>query len=82
MKRDPSKLTYPRVHGRDGAIRTLQRYSISWDGVRLYNSLPRRLREWSGTKESFKANLDKFLAYIPDQPELPDRKPGGKNTGK
>ena len=78
MMKDPSKLTYPRVHGRGGFVRTLQRFSITWDGVRLYNSLPRRLREWKGSKETFKTILDKFLDGIPNQPELPDRKPGGR----
>ena len=76
--RDPSKLVFSKVHGREGAVRTQQRYSISWEGVRLFNSLPRYIRDWKGNKESFKNNLDKFLALIPDQPELPDRKPEGR----
>ena len=33
---------------------------------------------WSGSNDSFKKMLDDYLATIPDQPEMPDRKPGGR----
>ena len=75
--RDPSKLAFPQVHGKDGAARTLLRFSLRWEGVRLYNSLPKFLRQWEGTKESFKNKFDQFLTLITDEPELPNAKPGG-----
>ena len=58
--------------------RTLQRFSIKWEGVRLFNSIPISLRKWTGTKETFKNMLDKFLENIPDQPEIEGYIPGGK----
>ena len=75
--RDSSKLTYPKVIGKPGRARTLQRFSIKWEGVRLFNAIPSNLRKWTGSKESFKTMLDKFLENIPDQPEVEDLKPGG-----
>ena len=33
---------------------------------------------WSGTKESFKNLLDKYLENIPDQPEVNNMIPGGR----
>ena len=38
---------------------------------RLYNSLPRYLRDYSGDKATmngFKSQLDKFLELVPDRP--------------
>ena len=78
QERDNSKLTFPKVIGNPGRARTLQRYSLKWEGVRLFNSLPSGLRKWTGSKEIFKNKLDNFLQQIPDQPEVDDRKPGGR----
>ena len=78
QQRDKSKLIYPKVIGGQGRSRTLQRYSLKWEGVRLYNSLPEALRKWTGSKEVFKNKLDIFLQLIPDQPEVDERKPGGR----
>ena len=36
--RDGNRLTYPKVIGKPGHARTLQRFSIKWEGVRLFNS--------------------------------------------
>ena len=41
--------------------------------ITLYN-----LRKWTGSKEVFKNKLDIFLQLIPDQPEVDERKPGGR----
>ena len=81
--RDGNRITYPKVIGKPGHARTLQRFSIKWEGVRLFNSIPIYLRKWTGTKETFKNMLDKFLENIPDQPEVDGYKPGGKTlTGE
>ena len=72
-------LKYPKVIGREGRIRSLHRNSMNWEGIRLYNSLPEYLRYFSGTKEAFKNNLDKYLEQIPDQPEVESLTPGAKD---
>ena len=72
-------LQYPKVIGPEGRIRSLHRNSITWEGVRLYNSLPEYLRYFSGSKEAFKNILDKYLEQIPDQPEVEGLIPGGKD---
>ena len=49
--REGNKLTYPKVLGKPGYARTLQRFSLKWEGVRLYNSLPLTLRKWTTSKQ-------------------------------
>ena len=39
-------------------------------GARLFNSMPRTIREYAGTLEEFKIVLDSFLSLIPDCPIL------------
>ena len=42
-------------------------------GPRLYNSLPKYLRDIKSVKtEKFKFELDKFLELIPDPPKMPN----------
>ena len=67
--RDLSKLAFPKLHGKEGAARILLIYSLRWERVRIYNALPKYLREWEGSKKSFKNKLDQFLSLIPDEPE-------------
>ena len=46
--------------------------SLPIRGVKLFNSLPRELRNLTGCKtDAFKAALDRFLATIPDEPLIP-----------
>ena len=48
---------------------SLQENAITAFGPRLYNSLPKYLRDIKSVKtEKFKFELDKFLDTIPDQP--------------
>ena len=58
------------------AIRCLHRYSIRNFGSRLFNALPVELKTFSGTALTFKAKLDKFLSYYPDNPQTEDLTPG------
>ena len=51
-------------------IKTLKEASLKIEGARLFNSLPLSLRDFKGTKEVFKKNLDIFLETIPDEPEV------------
>ena len=48
--RDSSKLAFPKVYGKEGVVRTLQQFSLRWEGMSLYNSLPTYLIVWEGTK--------------------------------
>ena len=76
--RDNTKLVYPKTFGSKGRARTLQKFSLKWEGVRLFNSLPKNIRTFKGSKEAFKNILDTFLSNIPDQPETTQDKPGGR----
>ena len=52
---------------------SLQENAITVFGSRLYNSLPKYLRDIESVKtEKFKFELDKFLGNIPDQPKMPN----------
>ena len=52
---------------------SLQENVITVFGPRLYNSLPKYLRDIESVKtEKFKFELDKFLNTIPDQPKMPN----------
>ena len=51
---------------------SLQENAIIVFGPRLYNWLPKYLRDIESVKtEKFKFELDKFLELIPDQPKMP-----------
>ena len=47
---------------------SLRDQSLSIHGGKLFNLLPRELRDFNGTKGGFKVLLDDFLKIIPDQP--------------
>ena len=51
----------------------LQENAITVFVPRLYNSLPKYLRDIESVKtEKFKFELDKFLELIPDEPKMPN----------
>ena len=56
-------------------IVTLRDQSLSVHGGKLYNSLPQGIRDFRGSKETFKLKLDTFLSDIPDNPVLPGMYP-------
>lgn len=64
------KCKLPSVpHGRLGKIRDA---SLPINGARLFNALPKHIRNLTGVKLlSFKNALDTFLSSVPDQPQLP-----------
>ena len=52
---------------------SLQENAITVFGPRLYNSLPKYLRDIKSVKtEKFKFELNKFLDTIPDLPKMPN----------
>ena len=56
------------------ADRKARESSLSVKGARLFNLLPRDLRDTcTGTVEQFKPKLDGWLALTPDQPTIPGR---------
>ena len=49
----------------------LREASLSVRGPRLFNSLPKHLRDMRNcTKDAFKSALDKYLQTIPDEPQI------------
>ena len=78
--RSGARLAYQKVIGPEGKYRTLQRDSILWEGVRIFNSLPDCIKKFSGSKEAFKNVLDRYIGNIPDQPEYPGMLPGGRTV--
>ncbi len=53
-------------------VKTLLHNSFTTRAVRLFNILPKYLRNTTDCSiDSFKATLDKFLSCVPDQPPLP-----------
>ena len=49
-------------------FKTLKEATIKFEGPKVFNSLPKHLRDFKGTLDNFKNILDKFLENIPDQP--------------
>ena len=53
-------------------VRSLREGSLSVHGARLFNCLPRQLRDMTDVElPEFKKKLDEFLATIPDEPQSP-----------
>ena len=70
----------PRYVSTPGRIQTLKEGSFMVHGPRLFNEIPRDLREFEGSPETFKAKLDVFLKTVPDKPALPHyRQPASGN---
>ena len=59
------------MSGSVSSIQTLKDQSFNTEGPRLFNALPRALRDIVGSTEMFKRNLDVFLKLLPDQPPGP-----------
>ena len=54
-------------------VRKAREASLSVKGAKLFNSIPKELRDMNGKAEQFKAGLDRWLSTIPDEPSIPDR---------
>ena len=61
-------LEIPPHKGKHMRYRTLREKSLLIEGPRLFNCLPRYVRDHRGSLDSFKSTLDDFLTSIPDQP--------------
>ena len=56
------------------ALRRAREASLAHKGAKLFNLLPRGLRDMATNHiDDFKVNLDTWLATIPDEPTVPGR---------
>ena len=53
------------------SLRTIKESSFIIQASRLFNEMPLNLREFTGSVDSFKHALDKWLHTVKDQPSLP-----------
>lgn len=59
-------------HGATTRVKTLKWNSFSLKASRLFNALPRNLRDCNNVSiDTFKHKLDQFLETVPDEPKLP-----------
>ena len=52
------------------AVQTLREQSFPINGAKLFNTLPKTIREIKRSQEDFKEALDRHLMTIPDQPRM------------
>ena len=55
------------------AVKKARESSLQVKGSKLFNLIPKKLRDFSGTVDQFKAGLDSWLGEIPDQPTVNGR---------
>jgi ribonuclease P/MRP protein subunit RPP40 len=71
-------LAIPPLTGSVRAIRSMKESAFQTEGPRLFNSLPREVRNIKGCLQTFKSHLDAFLETVPDQPATPGLVPGAQ----
>ena len=54
----------------DPKVSSLRKTTFQYIAPRLFNHLPKDIRNHNGSMDSFKIQLDEFLALIPDEPRL------------
>ena len=54
-------------------VRRARECSLKVRGTKLFNIIPKSLRDKEGTVDQFKSELDKWLSNVPDQPTVSDR---------
>ena len=59
--------------------KTMREQSITVHRGKIFNLLPYDIRNWDGSKETFKLKLDEFLTNIPDHPRTNDLIPAPMN---
>ena len=62
------------------AVKKAREGSLQVKGAKLFNSIPKELRDMAGTVPQFKARLDKWLSTIPDQPTCSGRQRGAQTN--
>ena len=61
-------------------IMRLRDDSLLVEGAKLYNSVPRCIREFDGSFLGFKNLIDAWLKFIPDIPRVCGNEPEGRNA--
>ena len=56
--------------GGRAAVQTLREQGFQINGPRLFNQLPKKIRNIRRSQEDFKKALDVFLMSVPDQPRM------------
>ena len=65
---------HPVPRNTSASVRKSRESSLAVKGARIFNLLPVWIRTLNGVSvDSFKSDLDKFLAGVPDQPTCPGR---------
>ena len=57
-------------------VQNLRRQSFQVAGPKLWNCLPKNVRNFKGNQVDFKQTLDKFLSKVPDEPKTDGLIPG------
>ena len=70
-RRGRSCVLPPLNTGTSARMQTIVDGSFSVRGAKLFNSLPKKLRNFEGSVDSFKNALDSFLSKVRDQPYTP-----------
>ena len=66
------KCDIKQIRGRTAKVRSLIYNSLPNYGARLFNCLPKHIRDMTGTNvDKFKRTLDNFLCCVPDEPGVP-----------
>ena len=73
----------PPIKG-NSKLKSLREQSFNFHGGRLFNSIPKNIRNVSGRLEDFKELLDKYLQTIPDEPKVESYTPSAcdQNSSK
>ena len=58
----------PKLSGSVSSVRSIRERTINVAGARMYNSMPKVIREYAGDLKGFKILLDQYLSEIPDCP--------------
>ena len=66
-------VVHPLVQNAPLAVRKAREASLQVKGAKLFNLIPKVLRDMTGTVVQFKAGLDSWLSLIPDQPTVSGR---------
>ena len=73
------EISIPELKGSQ-RVKTLRENSFQVKGARIFNSLPKSLRNLKQISvDEFKFKLDKYLETIPDEPSLPNYTPTACN---
>ena len=64
------EIKIPQLKGKQ-AVRTMREQSFQVNGPRLFNSIPKKIRNMTKVPvDKFKEHLDKFLEMVPDEPNV------------